>query len=110
MCESIDKLIPLLKKQDKEDSQEYRGDGHYTVDEKSKQAYLTENGQIYIEDLLIKNELMKESESLYSPNNISLLHHINAALRAHVLFEKNVDYIVQNNEIVIVDEHTGRTM
>ena len=75
MYESIDKLIPLLKKQDKEDSQEYRGDGHYTVDEKSKQAYLTENGQIYIEELLIKNELMKESESLYSPNNISLLHH-----------------------------------
>ncbi|ASK77918.1 preprotein translocase subunit SecA [Paraphotobacterium marinum] len=110
MYESIDKLIPSLKKQDKEDSQEYRGDGHYTVDEKSKQAYLTENGQIYIEELLIKNELMKESESLYSPNNISLLHHINAALRAHVLFEKNVDYIVQNNEIVIVDEHTGRTM
>ena len=53
MYESIDKLIPLLKKQDKEDSQEYRGDGHYTVDEKSKQAYLTENGQIFIEELLI---------------------------------------------------------
>ncbi|TLS84426.1 preprotein translocase subunit SecA [Photobacterium damselae subsp. damselae] len=103
-------LIPNLEKQDKEDSEEYRGEGHYTVDEKSKQAHLTENGQEYVEELLIKNGLMAENDTLYSPANISLLHHVNAALRAHVLFERDVDYIVQDDEVVIVDEHTGRTM
>lgn len=107
----INTLIPHLKLQDKEDSEEYRGDGHYTVDEKSKQVYLTETGQEFVEELLINNGLMEEGDTLYSPANISLLHHVNAALRAHVLFEKNVDYIVTDNgEVVIVDEHTGRTM
>ena len=107
----INTLIPHLKQQDKEDSEEYRGDGHYTVDEKSKQVYLTETGQEYVEELLVSNGLMAEGDTLYSPANISLLHHVNAALRAHVLFEKNVDYIVsEKGEIVIVDEHTGRTM
>ncbi|MCE9843564.1 preprotein translocase subunit SecA [Vibrio alginolyticus] len=107
----INLLIPHLKKQDKEDSEEYRGDGHYTVDEKSKQVYLTETGQEYVEELLVKNGLMEEGDTLYSPANISMLHHVNAALRAHVLFERNVDYIVTDEgEVVIVDEHTGRTM
>ncbi|MGI2882062.1 preprotein translocase subunit SecA [Vibrio furnissii] len=107
----INTLIPHLQKQDKEDSEEYRGDGHYTVDEKSKQVYLTETGQEFVEELLVKNGLMEEGDTLYSPTNISLLHHVNAALRAHVLFEKNVDYIVTDEgEVVIVDEHTGRTM
>ena len=107
----INLLIPHLKKQDKEDSEEYRGDGHYTVDEKSKQVYLTETGQEYVEELLVKNGLMEEGDTLYSPTNISMLHHVNAALRAHVLFERNVDYIVTDEgEVVIVDEHTGRTM
>ncbi len=107
----INTLIPQLEKQDKEDSEEYRGDGHYTVDEKSKQVHLTETGQEFVEDLMIKNGLMEEGDTLYSPANISLLHHVNAALRAHVLFEKNVDYIVnEEGEVVIVDEHTGRTM
>ncbi len=107
----INTLIPSLKVQDKEDSEEYRGDGHYTVDEKSKQVYLTETGQEYVEELLVKNGMMEEGDTLYSPANISLLHHVNAALRAHVLFEKNVDYIVNDEgEVVIVDEHTGRTM
>ncbi|MCS0071711.1 preprotein translocase subunit SecA [Vibrio alginolyticus] len=107
----INLLIPHLKKQDKEDSEEYRGDGHYTVDEKSKQVYLTETGQEYVEELLVKNGLMEEGDTLYSPTNISMLHHVNAALRAHVLFELNVDYIVTDEgEVVIVDEHTGRTM
>ncbi|MDF4976622.1 preprotein translocase subunit SecA, partial [Vibrio parahaemolyticus] len=106
----INLLIPHLKKQDKEDSEEYRGDGHYTVDEKSKQVYLTETGQEYVEELLVKNGLMEEGDTLYSPTNISMLHHVNAALRAHVLFERNVDYIVTDEgEVVIVDEHTGRT-
>lgn len=107
----INTLIPLLQKQDKEDSEEYRGDGHYTVDEKSKQVHLTETGQEFVEELMVKNGLMEEGDTLYSPTNISLLHHVNAALRAHVLFEKNVDYIVTlEGEVVIVDEHTGRTM
>ncbi|KXZ37323.1 preprotein translocase subunit SecA [Vibrio alginolyticus] len=107
----INLLIPHLKKQDKEDSEEYRGDGHYTVDEKSKQVYLTETGQEYVEELLVKSGLMEEGDTLYSPTNISMLHHVNAALRAHVLFERNVDYIVTDEgEVVIVDEHTGRTM
>ncbi|RBM55881.1 preprotein translocase subunit SecA [Vibrio tarriae] len=107
----INKLIPLLQKQDKEDSEEYRGDGHFTVDEKSKQVHLTETGQEFVEELLVQNGMMQEGDTLYSPANISLLHHVNAALRAHVLFEKNVDYIVTpDGEVVIVDEHTGRTM
>ncbi|NOH71446.1 preprotein translocase subunit SecA [Vibrio pectenicida] len=107
----INTLIPNLQKQDQEDSEEYRGDGHYTVDEKSKQVHLTETGQEHVEELMITNGLMEEGDTLYSPTNISLLHHVNAALRAHVLFEKNVDYIVnEDGEVVIVDEHTGRTM
>ncbi|KLN67073.1 MULTISPECIES: preprotein translocase subunit SecA [Vibrio] len=107
----INTLIPHLQQQDQEDSEEYRGDGHYTVDEKSKQVHLTETGQEFVEELMIKNGLMEEGDTLYSPTNISLLHHVNAALRAHVLFEKNVDYIVnEDGEVVIVDEHTGRTM
>ncbi|KUI98563.1 preprotein translocase subunit SecA [Vibrio sp. MEBiC08052] len=107
----INTLIPSLERQEKEDSEEYRGDGHYTVDEKVKQVYLTETGQEYVEELLVKNGLMNEGDTLYSPANISLLHHVNAALRAHVLFEKDVDYIVSNEgEVIIVDEHTGRTM
>ncbi|KAA8599771.1 preprotein translocase subunit SecA [Vibrio cyclitrophicus] len=107
----INTLIPSLERQDKEDSEEYRGEGHYTMDEKSKQVHLTENGQEFVEELMVKNGLMEEGDTLYSPTNISLLHHVNAALRAHVLFEKNVDYIVtEEGEVVIVDEHTGRTM
>ncbi|MCL4115494.1 UNVERIFIED_CONTAM: hypothetical protein GTU68_066307 [Idotea baltica] len=90
----INTLIPSLERQDKEDSEEYR-----------------ENGQEFVEELMVKNGLMEEGDTLYSPTNISLLHHVNAALRAHVLFEKNVDYIVtEEGEVVIVDEHTGRTM
>ncbi len=106
----INKLIPTLVRQEKEDTAEYRGDGHYTIDEKAKQAYLTETGQEFVEDLLKEKGLMTEEDTLYSPANISLLHHINAGLRAHVLFEKDVDYIIADGEIVIVDEHTGRTM
>ena len=106
----INTLVPLLKKQDKEDSEEYQGDGHYTVDEKARQAYLTENGQIFVEEWLKQQGLMSEDDSLFSVANITLLHHVNAALRANTLFERNVDYIVKDGEVVIVDEHTGRTM
>lgn len=106
----INTLIPYLERQDEEDTEEYRGDKHYTIDEKAKQVHMTETGQEYVEELLVTNGLMEEGDTLYSPANISLLHHVNAALRAHVLFEKDVDYIVKDGEVIIVDEHTGRTM
>ncbi|MCG7498172.1 preprotein translocase subunit SecA [Vibrio sp. Of7-15] len=106
----INTLIPHLQQQEQEDSEEFRGDGHYTVDEKAKQTLLTETGQEFVEQLLKDEGLMEQEDTLYSPANISLLHHINAALRAHVLFEKDVDYIVKDDEVIIVDEHTGRTM
>ncbi len=106
----VNKLIPKLTQQEKEDSEEFQGEGDFSVDEKARQAHLTERGQLRIEELLIGAKLMKEGDSLYSPANISLLHHANAALRAHALFERDVDYIVKDGEVVIVDEHTGRTM
>lgn len=101
----IDKIIPKLKLQQSEESP-----GDYTLDEKQKQVHLTEQGHQKIEELLLEEGLLKEGESVYQIANISLMHHVNAALRAHSLFHKEVDYIVANNEIVIVDEHTGRTM
>lgn len=108
---NINTIIPLLEQQEQEDTEEYTGVGHYTVDEKNKQVLLTENGQIKVEEMLKERGLLSEEDSLFSAANISLLHHINAALRAHTLFEKDVDYIVSDEgEIVIVDEHTGRTM
>lgn len=107
---AMDKLIPILIQQEKEDTEEYQGDGDFTLDLKNKQAHLTERGQEKIEQWLMEKGFINENESLYSPARISLLHHIYAALRAHKLFERDVDYIVKNGEIVIVDEHTGRTM
>ncbi|MBI0104089.1 preprotein translocase subunit SecA [Gilliamella sp. W8145] len=107
---SIDKIIPHLTRQEKEDSDQFQGDGDFSIDEKSRQVNLTERGLIKVEELLIKQGIMKGDESLYAPSNIVLMHHVNAALRAHHLFHRDVDYIVRDNEIVIVDEHTGRTM
>ncbi|MBE2895505.1 preprotein translocase subunit SecA [Pasteurellaceae bacterium HPA106] len=107
---AIDKLIPHLVFQEKEDTEEYTGDGDYTLDLKNKQAFLTERGQEKIEQLLMEAGLMNEGDSLYSPSKVTLLHHVYAALRAHTLFERNVDYIVKDGEVIIVDEHTGRTM
>lgn len=108
--QAIDTIIPHLIAQDKEDSEEYVGEGDFTLDLKSKQAHLTERGQVKVEELLTQMGLMQEGESLYHPARISLLHHVYAALRAHKLFELNVDYIVKDGEVVIIDEHTGRTM
>ncbi|MCH8078919.1 MAG: preprotein translocase subunit SecA [Proteobacteria bacterium] len=102
---SIDKIIPRLEKQEEED-----GPGHYSVDEKLKQAYLTEEGNEYVETLFRDENIIGSERSLYDPVNISVLHHLNAAMRAHTLFQKDVDYIVKDNEVVIVDEFTGRTM
>lgn len=106
----VNKLIPNLIRQDKEDSDDYVGEGDFSVDEKAKQVHMTERGQEKIELLLIQAGLLAEGDSLYSAANISLLHHVNAALRAHTLFERDVDYVVQDGEVIIVDEHTGRTM
>jgi preprotein translocase subunit SecA len=107
----INTIIPSLEKQDKEDEEDAHGVGHFTIDEKGKQVHLTENGQLFVEELLRKEGLLPEEESLFAAANIPLLHHVNAALRAHKLFTKDVDYIVKDGqEIVIVDEHTGRTM
>ena len=106
----VDKIIPNLKQQDKEDSETYHGEGDYTIDLKTKQTYLTEHGQIYVEKLLQEAGLLGENDSLFATNNMMILHHVMQALRAHVLFHRDVDYIVQNGEVVIVDEQTGRTM
>lgn len=110
MYRRVDKLIPNLICQDKEDSEFFQGEGHFSIDEKSRQVHLTERGLVLIEELQVKAGIMKEGESLYSPANIILMHHVTAALRAHVLFTRNVDYIVKNGEVIIVDEHTGRTL
>jgi preprotein translocase subunit SecA len=101
----VNNLIPQLKKQEEE------GDsGDYTLDEKQKQAHLTELGHQHIEELLIDAKLLAPGESLYHASNIMLMHHVNAALKAHAMFHRDVDYIVKDNQVVIVDEHTGRTM
>lgn len=101
----INKLIPHLKKQEEEG-----GEGDYTVDEKQKQAHLTDAGHQHIEELLLNAKLLDHGESLYHASNIMLMHHVNAALKAHAMFHLDVDYIVKDGQVVIVDEHTGRTM
>lgn len=106
----VNKLIPKLIRQEKDDSETFQGEGHFSVDEKSRQVNLTERGLVLIEQLLSEAKLMEEGESLYSPTNIMLMHHVTAALRAHALFTRDVDYIVKEGEVIIVDEHTGRTM
>ena len=106
----MNKIIPHLVSQEKEDSDTFQGEGDYSVDEKTRQVNITERGLVKIEGLLADAGMMKEGESLYSPANIMLMHHVTAALRAHALFTKDVDYIVKDGEVIIVDEHTGRTM
>lgn len=106
----VNKLIPKLIRQEKEDSDSFQGEGHFSVDEKARQVHLTERGLILIEEMLVDAGIMEEGESLYSPTNIMLMHHVTAALRAHVLFTRDVDYIVKDGEVIIVDERTGRTM
>lgn len=101
----IDVIVPQLKQQEEED-----GPGDYTLDEKSKQAYLTEEGHEKAEELMVKIGLLDQDASLYDVGSIALLHHLYAAIRAHKLFNRDVDYVVQNNQVVIVDEFTGRMM
>lgn len=103
-------IVPTLKRQLMEDGEEVGETGDFTIDEKARQLHLTEHGQERIEDILKEEGLLEEDRSLYSAANISLLHHVNAALRAHHLYQRDVDYIVKEGQVVIVDEHTGRTM
>ncbi|WP_407275723.1 preprotein translocase subunit SecA [Halothiobacillus sp. DCM-1] len=114
--QKINGLIPELKKQARDEpkddepplTDEERGD--FTVDEKNKQVYLTEQGFERAENLLVQIGLLAEGESLYDAHNIMLLSHLNSALRAHAIYRRNVEYIVRDNEIIIVDEFTGRTL
>ena len=103
--EVVDKVIPSLVPVVEED-----GPGDFTVDEKAKQVHLTESGMDHIEELLVEQGMLGENESLYDPSHILLLHHLNAGMRAHAIYKKDIDYIVSNGSIVIVDEFTGRTM
>lgn len=105
-------LIPALRKFDGEidPKSEEEIDGDFAVDEKNRSVELTEQGHQHIEEVLVEKGILGEGESLYAPQNLSLLHHVLAALRAHHLFQRDVDYIVQEGQVVIVDEHTGRIM
>ena len=102
-------LIPNLSQQIGE-GEEVESPGDYTIDEKSKQVNFTEDGHEKIENLLTEAGILAEDASLYDATNIGLMHHVTAALRAHVLFQLDVDYIVQDDQVIIVDEFTGRTM
>jgi preprotein translocase subunit SecA len=99
------RIVPKLVRQEKED-----GEGDYFVDEKGKQAHLSEQGMIHAEQLLRQAGIIAEDDTLYSGNNLAVVHHLNAALRAHALFQRDVDYIVRDGEVIIVDEFTGRTL
>jgi len=101
----VNRIVPQLKRQEAED-----GDGDFWVDEKGKQAHLSEAGMEHAEDLLRRAGILTGDDSLYAGNNLSVVHHLNAALRAHALFQRDVDYIVRDGEVVIVDEFTGRTL
>ena len=101
----INALVPRLTRQMQED-----GPGDFTVEEKQKQVHITEAGHEHVEQLMIESGLLREGESLYDPANIRLMHHLNAALRAHAIYKRDVEYIVRGGEVIIVDEFTGRTM
>lgn len=103
----INEIAPLLKRQKEENVPD---GGHFWVDEKQRSIEINEDGYEFIEQQLVRIELLGEGESLYSPSRLNLLHHVTAAIRAHHLFQRDVHYIVDGDEIVIVDEHTGRTM
>src|SRR5690554_3100748 len=107
---TIDKLIPRLKRGVRPEEGEEGVDGHYYIDEKTRQVELNEDGHQYVEELLSAEGLLAEGDSLYQAQNLNLLHHVHSALRAHTLFHRNVEYIVQNGQVILIDEHTGRTM
>ncbi|WP_439887609.1 preprotein translocase subunit SecA [Pseudomonas sp. MBLB4123] len=106
----VNRLIPRLKRHIEEEEGVVTQEGHYKVDEKTRQVELNEAGHQFVEDMLTQAGLLAEGESLYSAHNLGLLTHVYAGLRAHTLFQRNVEYIVQNNQVLLIDEHTGRTM
>ncbi len=113
LYKKIDAIIPRLTRQDPITNEEGKpdfGPGDFSVDEKARQTFLSEEGHQHVEEMLTELGLLGEGESLYDPANIVLMHHLYAALRAHVLFHTNVEYIVRDGQIIIVDEFTGRTM
>ncbi len=101
----MNRIVPNLQPQKEED-----GPGDFTIDEKTKQVYLTEDGMAKVEGLLAKAGMIEADDSLYNAHNLGLMHTLNASLRAHHLFARDVDYIVRDGEVVIVDEFTGRTL
>ncbi|MEG3193574.1 preprotein translocase subunit SecA, partial [Lysobacter sp. D1-1-M9] len=102
----VNRIVPSLTRQAVED-----GVGDYWVDEKGKQVHLSEAGQEHAEELLRKAGILQsEDDDLYAPQNLSVVHHLNAALRAHAIYQRDVDYIVRDGEVIIVDEFTGRTL
>ena len=105
LYQKINKIIPLLSRQKKEDS-----DGDFWIDEKGNQVILSEKGHENTERILIKAGILDKNSNLYDAENISLLHHINSSLRAHYLFIKDKDYVVKDDTVTIVDEFTGRMM
>ncbi|WJN58720.1 preprotein translocase subunit SecA [Pseudomonas sp. SO81] len=106
----INQLIPRLKQHIEEEEGVVTQEGHYKVDEKTRQVELNEAGHQYVEEMLSAAGLLAENESLYAAHNLGLLTHVYAGLRAHKLFHRNVEYIVQNGQVILIDEHTGRTM
>ncbi|AZF28357.1 MULTISPECIES: preprotein translocase subunit SecA [unclassified Pseudomonas] len=106
----INKLIPRLEQHIEEVEGVVTKDGHFTIDEKTRQVELNEAGHQFVEEMLTQIGELAEGESLYSAHNLGLLTHVYAGLRAHKLFHRNVEYIVQDGQVVLVDEHTGRTM
>jgi preprotein translocase subunit SecA len=109
LYQRINKIVPKLKRQEGEEPADGQ-EGDFYLEEKNKQVYLTEMGHQHVEELLAESGMLGEGQSLYDAANIRLMHHINAALRAHMLYQRNVEYIVKDNEVIIVDEFTGRTM
>ena len=101
---AINRLIPKLTPEAEEQ------EGDFTVDEKQRSIELTESGHEKVEGMLIEAGLLQEDDSLYAATNLGLLHHVHSGLRAHVLFQRDVEYIVQEGQVVLIDEHTGRTM
>ena len=110
LYKKMNKLVPKLVEHKEEEDGVVEQEGHFIIDLKARNVDLNEAGHELVEDMLIQEGMLQEGDSLYAPSNLMLLHHVHSALRAHTLYQKNVDYIVQGGQVVIVDEHTGRTM
>jgi preprotein translocase subunit SecA len=110
MYKQINTLVPKLIEHKELEEGVVEQEGHFVIDLKNRTIELNEAGHEVVEDMLIEAKLLEEGDSLYAPSNLLMLHFVHAALRAHSLYKRNIDYIVQNGQVVIVDEHTGRTM